>query len=1583
MNKTSLDLKCVSFPEFNTKDYDDNFKSQTQFMEIFRQKKKEFLQIISTIKKNYYHMNYYLTNIDSKILNLDSNIGRIVGEKHSRVEFYSDPKSREQYEEKLYNNYKENLSESGENNASFRFNKKSYYKFEQQQRELLREFFNNPPEKHFENLCVKIIKKITGYNESVLLQTFIYKKTTLKQFSLKIGSRNLNFQIRGNFFKKELKNQQKKFIRDLQKKEKIYSNVNNQNIHNRDGFIWKFVNNPKLVISLLLKTIPVLGLLFFIWFFSSSSSLLISQELISQFLFLAIVFYFSFLIFITKNRILTQQCFMLLLITSISLPVFLISLISINWFDFASLFIPIYSLGLCIVSYFATLRQIACSSKEKKHKILQKIAKVKYHQIKFPLLWFFLFIFTVSLFYVFIMAPQLQYVPVICIIVSILFFTVKAKHIKRKLISFLQKKKNKNSNSQGSKSQESSPQFEDRNVRAVLLIIIFLTCYPLVFGISSLVKIESPEMNFAKIPNYDRIKNSVDYTTLEFYSSLESLESISINDKFVIKCQISPLLGESVIVQGRLIPKDIIPIDGFNIKDFYSVSSRYVSGPLKNRELLTHVSLDKLNLAPGEYQFKLYYNVLTGFGFRTALPKTYDFIIEKDNLEILPTKPYDLGVGVNYGAVYTFDNEDSWKIVFNGQLTNSLHEGIQTENLTIYLENNNQWEEITTIATKENGSFYYEYEKFGSFGVNTLAKIEYAGDDFHKPLVYEEYAGLEFSIDGGRFFIDEDGDGYPEWPFSLYDILNALNQQDYYISDFLDFFAEFNDGFGSITHETIHDFIGTLEGNTTWTNGIRDYGLIFDGDGNIANENLDYIQFGDILDHVFGTSNNKFVVTGWLFLTSLALNTSDHEVQNTFFSKNGSLEFGISEEGYLQVYINTQNTEATGEYGTFGGIAIDTWTYIAVRYNDGDVDVLVNDIWYTSAIGTAEPWNSGGSLANGTNIIVGAELNNCTSFNGRLDEISVFNQSISNNDIEHHGLRTIPKSLDFHAKFEECIGSSTFDAVHNYEGTLNGDSVWASGYDGYGISFDGEGTITREGGSGGGSGFQIETIKVSDVDQASWVDVIFQNTYIEAVVIGTLEVPGGFDPDDTSVGARIRSVTSTGCQVKVAVPDYNFGTNSTCNGNIYLLVVEAGQWEESGWPKIEAGNHYTEKVNSKSAWGSPDEISLNTTFWGSTIARFMTSVITENSSATGSKWIESWTSNGAQASPPTTSGFYLGMNSAECNPQDNHPGETISYIVIEDGNFNVNGLHIKVGRTADTIEEYTHNNLVSHGFGATPIWGVAQQIAMDGGDGSWANWEDNPFTSTQIEPYTQEDRYDSETGHTSEEIDYIISNTSSYSYSAIISGEIIYENFDYVNFGDILDPIFDRNEFTVMGWVNPISFKSNTSSNGVKNVFLSKGNILELGINESGYFQIYLNPNNVAEATAEYGVAGIIPTNQWTFIAIRYFNGDVDVMIGNMWYKSALGDTPEPWSGGSGLSNGADFIVGVEFTDYSCFKGTLDEIMVHNRSLTFSEIKSIGHEFELQCMALKENGAGGWTPITTSGEIIDGYVNFECDKIYG
>ncbi|GAH44489.1 unnamed protein product, partial [marine sediment metagenome] len=165
---------------------------------------------------------------------------------------------------------------------------------------------------------------------------------------------------------------------------------------------------------------------------------------------------------------------------------------------------------------------------------------------------------------------------------------------------------------------------------------------------------------------------------------------------------------------------------------------------------------------------------------------------------------------------------------------------------------------------------------------------------------------------------------------------------------------------------------------------------------------------------------------------------------------------------------------------------------------------------------------------------------------------------------------------------------------------------------------------------------------------------------------------------------------------------------------------------------------------------------------------------------------------------------------------------------------------------------------------ATPITNF--QIwnhALNGGAGDWETVSQNPFSLTSDyydENYNVKVRYYAYADGRTSTIDLFIDQLKLEYTTTSGGGEPQYADFDYVDFGnvleDVLGPGSPNNQFVITGWVNPSSFTSNQSTHGIQNVFFSKENI-EIGINESGRLQVYMNTNGV-ETTANYGTDNAI-----------------------------------------------------------------------------------------------------------------------------
>ena len=149
---------------------------------------------------------------------------------------------------------------------------------------------------------------------------------------------------------------------------------------------------------------------------------------------------------------------------------------------------------------------------------------------------------------------------------------------------------------------------------------------------------------------------------------------------------------------------------------------------------------------------------------------------------------------------------------------------------------------------------------------------------------------------------------------------------------------------GTTTTDSKGSNIGTLTDNADWTTGKINSGIIFDGNG-------DDVTFGNILNDPFGTGCSYWTVSAWIYPTALQATQSNHGTRNCFIAKasdsyNDNLELGITDDGKLHVYIDAgsgSSQDTYDDYGVSSSIPLDEWTFIAVRYDNGDVDVLIDD----------------------------------------------------------------------------------------------------------------------------------------------------------------------------------------------------------------------------------------------------------------------------------------------------------------------------------------------------------------------------------------------------------------------------------------------------------------------------------------------------------------------------------------------------------------------------------------------------------------------------------------------------------------
>jgi len=499
-------------------------------------------------------------------------------------------------------------------------------------------------------------------------------------------------------------------------------------------------------------------------YFTPSSTIFFPQDIKFLFFLIQVGLSFFFFIFFNGWRIIERRQVLFLPLSILPLPWIGYLLFTNGMIEYAQI-LPIINICIC---YFLSRKSPEIISKKAHSSLLENVKNISikktahnirykgartYHKNKFIVLWTLLFLISIAFVGVFVLAPQFQLICYGCIFGSIFLFTFKSTVFIRRYLRSQQKEEQRKS-----QSRETLFNPNDKIARSALLVVIFLTVFPLIFAVNSITSINSPDLEFARVSSEQRLHpSSIDFATLEYSNFLEDLDGLSINDEFVIKCKVSPFIGAASLVRVRFIPQDVPSIEGYRLKKYYELSSDYVNGPRKDYTMITRVPLNKLHLATGTYKVEIYYGELTGFGFRSASPQTYEVEIGKDTLEVLSNDRFSepLEDGFNYGAVYTFEYEIDgklcWNILYDGQIVNSLHKPIQLDNLNLFIEENDRYVKIANVSTDKDGKFYLNHTVYGSIEQNLLVKIEHEGDEFYKSLSHVEYAGLETPILDQRF----------------------------------------------------------------------------------------------------------------------------------------------------------------------------------------------------------------------------------------------------------------------------------------------------------------------------------------------------------------------------------------------------------------------------------------------------------------------------------------------------------------------------------------------------------------------------------------------------------------------------------------------------------------------------------------------------------------------------------------------------------------------------------------------------------------------------------------------------------------
>jgi fibro-slime domain-containing protein len=214
-------------------------------------------------------------------------------------------------------------------------------------------------------------------------------------------------------------------------------------------------------------------------------------------------------------------------------------------------------------------------------------------------------------------------------------------------------------------------------------------------------------------------------------------------------------------------------------------------------------------------------------------------------------------------------------------------------------------------------------------------------------------------------------------------------------------------------------------------------------------------QYAEIngFDSIFGTSSSEFTITTWIKPKTLSNSKTNHDTKNTFLAKasdpkNDNIEIGVNPNGTLHLYLDTKTKDKYADFGDVGDINTNEWNFIAVRYRDGEVTIQINDKSYTNNT----TW-AGATIidqAVGSPLTVGASIHVDNFFDGKIDELKIFDSFVSDNAVQNiytneqdtknwdgtnRDAVVCPMRLEAEYRFDECSWGTSIGEVKDSKGT--------------------------------------------------------------------------------------------------------------------------------------------------------------------------------------------------------------------------------------------------------------------------------------------------------------------------------------------------------------------------------------------------------------------------------------------------------------------------------------------------------------------------------------------------------------------
>ncbi|MEJ2252665.1 MAG: hypothetical protein P8Y97_23770, partial [Candidatus Lokiarchaeota archaeon] len=504
-------------------------------------------------------------------------------------------------------------------------------------------------------------------------------------------------------------------------------------------------------------------------------------------------------------------------------------------------------------------------------------------------------------------------------------------------------------------------------------------------------------------------------------------------------------------------------------------------------------------------------------------------------------------------------------------------------------------------------------------------------------------------------------------------------------------------------------------------------------------------------------------------------------------------------------------------------------------------------------------------------------------------------------------------------EFDEGSGLYTYDTIQGIEGILYGNTTWINGTKDTGLYFDGDGEVFHPSNS---LQFEINSYELTGtIDAGVEEHITFENDYSSPVVIAYLSTNNNAE----STEVRVYNISSNGATIFLEEP--NSGLHLVPE-KVTMFVIEGGEFTLPNGMLVKAGIISTTTNNDRQNTPSGDLVSFTTPF--NNIPALFSSLNSYNNG-------EFKTSITFDIS---TDNFRIGQESAETGTSTAE--EVIGWVAFEEGGGNIDGTKFEIQIGNDGLDHgiddspFVFNYLQS--YSEDPLC-IVKQNSRNAKDGSWTRG--NYTTESTHSVFALEDTFrDAERNHPAETFAFFAFEDT-FSYTTLE-----YRDVDYVDFGPTLENTLSpyNSEFTILGYINPSNLTSVVSKVGLQNTFLSTGNLL----------------------------------NKFTYFAVRYDSGNVDVFIDDTFYYTANGEELEPWFSSTSLQYGDNLTLGGSIPSVGFFNGKVDEFRFYRDPITNYHIEKLKFgEIKIQNVSIYKYQNQTWNDISPS-ETIGANLFFEC-----